>query len=102
MTQEPDHVAVAEVELDRIAALPLEAVHAEIGALQSFGGGQVVLLGPGEDDLDRVDQEYQFTAGAQYPGRSKVASVNGTCSALAWISGKRSLNRSCSSAAVAS
>jgi len=95
---------VAEVELDRIAALPLEAVHAEIGALQSFGRGQVVLLGPGEDDLDRVDQEYQFAArdactraasGIQAYGshqmlapyseitRSKAASVNGACSALA-------------------
>ena len=52
-----------------LAALPLEALHAEEGTLQRFGGGQVVLLGPGEDDLDRVDQQYQFTARAQYPGR---------------------------------
>ena len=56
MTQQPDHVAVAEVELDRIAAPPLEAVHAEIGALQSFGGGQVVLPGPVSDLT--ADQEY--------------------------------------------
>jgi len=34
--------------------------------------------------------------------RSKVAAANGTCSALAWISGNRSPKRSCRAAAVAS
>src|ERR1022692_4210869 len=51
-TQQPDHVAVADVELYRVGAFPLEAVHAEIGPLQLPGGGQIVLVGHGEDELD--------------------------------------------------
>src|SRR5579863_1086603 len=60
--QQPDHVAVADVELHRVSAQPLEPVHAEVGPLQRLGGGQVVLLGKREDDLDRVDQEDELPA----------------------------------------
>ena len=45
--QQPGHVAVTDVELHRVGAQPLEAVHAEVGPLQVFGGGQVVLVGDG-------------------------------------------------------
>lgn len=66
--QQPDHVAMADVELHRVAAQPLEAVHAEAGPLQRFGGRPVVLVQPGQDDLDRAGQEDQLP-----PGRSTRA-----------------------------
>ena len=50
--QQPDHIAVADMELNRVAARPLETVHAEIRPLQRAGGWLVVLAGPGQDDLD--------------------------------------------------
>jgi hypothetical protein len=59
---------MADVELDRLAAQPLETVHAEVGPLQRSGGRPVVLIRPGQDDLDRADQEDQLP-----PGRSTRA-----------------------------
>lgn len=59
---------MADVELDRVAAQPSETVHAEGGPLQRFGRRPVVLVRPGQDDLDRVGQEDQLP-----PGRSTRA-----------------------------
>src|SRR5258706_16301008 len=38
--QQPDHVAVAEVELHRLVVGPFEAMHAEVRPQQPLGGGQ--------------------------------------------------------------
>src|SRR5271170_7958003 len=73
--QQPDHVAVAEVELHRLVVWPFEAVHAEVGPQQLLGGGQVSLVGDREHELYRVDQEDQPPAGAQQPGRLRDPSV---------------------------
>ena len=91
---------MAVVELDRVAAQPLGTQHGEAGPLQRFGGRQVVLVRPGEDDLDRVDQLPPDAEPGPPPGsgrkgsprmlasyseitRSKAASASGICSALA-------------------
>ncbi len=60
---------MAEVELHGVVVGPLEAVHAEIRAEQPVGGGQAVLVGHGEHQQDRVDQEDQLPAGAEQPRR---------------------------------
>src|SRR5436190_1840002 len=67
--EQPDHVAVAEVELDRVVVGPFEPVHAEVRPEQPVRGGQVVLVGDREHDHHRVDQEDQLAARAQQPGR---------------------------------
>ena len=59
---------MADVERDRVAAQPLETAHAEVGALQRFGGRLAVLVRPGEDDVDGAGQEDQLP-----PGRSTRA-----------------------------
>ena len=66
--QQPDHVAVAEVELHGVVVRPFKAVHAEEGPQQPLGGDQAVLVGDGEHQQNRVDQEDQLPARAQQAG----------------------------------
>src|SRR6516225_11802980 len=44
VAQQPDHLAVAQVELHRLVARPFEPVHAEVGPHQPLGGGPVVFV----------------------------------------------------------
>jgi hypothetical protein len=62
--QQPDHVVMADVDLDRVAGQPVETAHTEIRPPKRFGRQLVVLLRPGPDDLDGAGQEDQLSAGA--------------------------------------
>ena len=46
--QQPDHVAVAQVELHRLISWSFESVHAEVGPQQPLGGRLIVGVGDGE------------------------------------------------------
>jgi hypothetical protein len=66
--RQPDHVAMAVVELDRVAAQPLGTLYAEAGPPP----------GSGRKGSHRMLASYSEIT------RSRAASASGICSALAW------------------
>jgi len=67
--EQPDHVAVDEIEVHRLVVGPLKALHREVLAERTVASGDPVLVGKRRASQGAVAQKYQVAAGAQQPGR---------------------------------
>src|SRR5271165_7136818 len=67
--QEPNPVAVTEMELDRRVVGPLEPVHAEVRTNEAIGGRDAIRVGGTQHQQRAVAEEEKLAAGMQKSGR---------------------------------